>query len=90
MATMDEQETTVTAARTDAVVYVYTSQAKHVRRMEADDRFTRREGDGETWGNYSIAASQFDPLKGIKRRPMSEEQRAAAVERLREARASRE
>jgi hypothetical protein len=85
-----EQETTVAAGRDDAVVYIYTTVPKHLRRLRADKRATERNG-GEDWGSFTIPADQFDPLRGFKRQrqPLTAEQREAAGDRLRLARAAR-
>lgn len=90
MTTQLEQETTVTAGVTDEVVYVYTTVAKHLRRLRSDKRATETAG-GEDWGKFTIPSDQFDPLRGFKRqgKPMSEAQRLAAGARLAAARAAR-
>lgn len=90
MATLDEQETTVTAVRNGSAVYVYTANPVHLRRLRKDDRATEVSG-GDDWGNFTIPSSSFDPIKGFKRarRPLTDEQREAASERLRAAREAR-
>jgi hypothetical protein len=90
MSTRAEQETTVTASKTDAVVYVWTSDPVHLRRLRKDARATELAGDDE-WGRFTIPADQFDPLKGFRRqgRVLTEQERAVATERLAAARASR-
>lgn len=90
MASMIEQETTVTGVRGDGLVYVYTTNPVHLRRLRKDDRATEIMG-GYDWGNFTIPAEAFDPLKGFRRkgRVMSDEERAAASDRLARARAAR-
>lgn len=90
MVSIVEQETTVAAGRDEAVVYIYSTVPKHLRRLRADKRVTERDG-GEDWGSFTIPSDQFDPLRGFKRQraPLTAEQREAAGDRLRLARAAR-
>jgi hypothetical protein len=87
MNTLIEQETTVAAGRADAVVYVYSTVPKHLRKLRGDKRVTEVEG-GDGWGRFEIPADQFDPLRGFKRatRQLTDEQRKAVAERFRKAR----
>jgi hypothetical protein len=87
MASLIEQETIVTAGRTEAVVYIWTSNPVHLRRLRKDPRATETAG-GIDYGQFTIPSDGFDPLKGFKRkgRVMSDEEKAAAGERLRAAR----
>lgn len=87
---MDEQETTVCAGRSSEYVEVYTNNTVHLRRLRADDRVTEIKG-GDDWGQFRISSAHFDPLAGFKRqrKPLTEEQRAAAASRLEIARAQR-
>lgn len=82
-----EQETTVSAGRDESVVRIWSNNPVHVRRLRKDPRATQLDGD-DMGGHFTIPADQFDPLKGFKRarRAMTEEQRAAAAERLSNAR----
>lgn len=86
MAIMAEQETTVTQLRNQET-HIYTSNPVHLRRLRKDDR-AREVAGGEDWGEFRVEPGKFDPTKGFKRagKPMSDEQRAAAAERLRLAR----
>ncbi len=88
MTARDEMETTVAWPVVGGEAFVYSTVPKHVRRMERDERFTRRDGDGVSWGSYVVSSQDLDPLRGVKRRskPMTDEQRDAARERLRAAR----
>jgi hypothetical protein len=90
MASRIEQETTVTAIRAEGLVYIYTANPVHLRRLRKDDRATEVAG-GDDWGRFTLPASAFDPLKGFKRkgRVMTEDEKAAAGERLAAARAAR-
>lgn len=83
-----EQETTVTAGRDESLVYIWTNNPVHARRLRGDKRVVQTEGD-ELSGHFTIPREHFDPLKGFRRarREMSAEQRAAASERLAAARA---
>lgn len=86
--TLDEQETIINHARTDKTVSIYTTNPAHMRRIRKDGRFTvTREHleDGVIVGlDATILADQFNPLGGLKsrRKPMTDEQRAAASERM--------
>ena len=83
MTARSEQETTVTAGRDDGVVYIYTSNVVHLRKLRKDDRCTEIQG-GEEWGQFTVPADAFSPLSGFKRRySMTAEQRQAAADRLR-------
>lgn len=90
--TLDEQETTVTQLR-NGDTYVYTANPVHLRALRkkvTEGRAIERDGD-ETQGNFLIPLSEFDPLKGFKRRgtPMSPEQKEANAARLAQARVAR-
>lgn len=87
MAARNEQETTVTAGRDESVVRIWSNNPVHVRRLRKESRVTQIDGD-EFGGHFEIPANQFDPLKGFKRatRVLTDEQRAAAAERLNNAR----
>ena len=90
MSQLIEQETTVTAGRTEDFVFVYTNVPKHLRRLRLDKRAVEIIGS-EDWGRFKIPSDQFDALRGFRRqsKPMSEEQRAAASARLSAARKRR-
>lgn len=90
MATLDEQETTIAFGRTEPVARIYTSDLRHLRKLRADDRATEVRG-GEDWAEFTVPTDQVSPLKFFKtqRRPMTEEQRKVAAERLAQARSNR-
>lgn len=81
-----EQETTITAGRDDELVQIWTSNTVDLRQLRKDTRFVEISG-GSDWGQFVVPTSAFHPIRGLRRRSgMSEEQRAAAGERLRSAR----
>lgn len=97
MAAREEQETTVTMGRIDEHMSIWTNNVVHVRALEREDRAVRRElkdaseddisayleaGFGFT---YDVAAEDARILNVFarKRKPMTEEERKAAGERLR-------
>lgn len=83
MTTRDEQETTLTWAVTDEVVRIFTAVPKHINRLRKDDRATLVKDYGDS-AMFTVPASEFDPLKGFKRRrkPLTPEQRTALADRL--------
>lgn len=82
MATLDEQETTVTYTRADNVVRIYTAVPRHIRALRGNDRATETRS-GDDWAEFTVPATEFDPVKGFKRRvTMSDEQRQAASDRM--------
>lgn len=91
MATMDEQETSVSQTRNSETL-IWTANPVHLRALRK--RVTEgRAVERKTWNDaaeFVIPLSEFDPLKGFKRKgkPMTPEQREAAAERLRNARNS--
>lgn len=84
MATMDEQETTVTQLRNQET-RIYTANPLHLRRLRKDDRATEVRG-GDGWGEFVIPNELFDPLKGFKRKtkPLTEEERAKRAAHFRQ------
>lgn len=87
MTSRAEQETTVAAGRDEPVVFIWSNNPVHVRRLRKDPRVTQVSGD-DLSGDFRIPSHLFDPLKGFKRtgRKLTDEQREAAAERLRKAR----
>ena len=89
MAIMDEQETSVSQPRNSDTL-IWTANPVHLRALRkrvSEGRATER----KTWpdaAEFLIPLSEFDPLKGFKRKgkPMTTEQRQAAAERLKNAR----
>lgn len=89
MTTKDEQETVIVISRADEVVRVYSSIPAHIRKLDSDDRATRRDGDAEQ-GSFTIPAEQWNPL-AFRRRvsPIGADERARRSARLSNYRASR-
>lgn len=87
MATLEEQETTVTQLR-NGDTSIYTANPVHLRALRkkvAEGRVV----ESRTWedaATFTIPHSEFDPLKGFKRRsaPLTEEQREARAEAFRQ------
>lgn len=81
MATLEEQETTVTQIRNGGTS-IYTANPVHIRKLEKEPRAVRVRvwmEDGKIdAAQYEIEAGQFDPVKGFKRatKPLSDEERA--------------
>lgn len=88
MTAIEEQETSVTFARNDDVVYIWTSNTVHLRKLRKDARVTETSGN-EDFGQFTVPVENYDVLKGLKtKRSFTPEQRAAAGERLRKVRKS--
>lgn len=89
-----ERETSITLNDEEDVVRIWSYQAPFVRRIRDDDRFTiTEEGvrDGAEYVAATIHKSQWRPWSGLKRRarPMTEEERQRAAQRLAEGRKAR-
>lgn len=92
--TKDELETTVTYTSSSENVTVWTCRAPDYRRLSKDHRFLlTKHGkyeDGTVWGEFTIPASQWNPVSGAKRkRNLTDEQRQASRDRLIALRAER-
>lgn len=86
MTAREEQETTVTVGRDDSVVRIWSNHLPHVRKLRKNPRVTQVSGD-DTEGFFEIAATDYDPLVGFRRKStLTDEQRAAAAARLAAAR----
>ena len=85
-----ERETVITTSDGDDLVRVWTAQRTVITRISRDSRFTivdSGEHGGTRWVSATIPAEKWSPVTGVKRtRTMSDEQKAAAAERLRAAR----
>lgn len=102
MAAREEQETVVTMGRVDDYMSIWTNNVVHVRALEKEER-AERVGPSEEMTDkqmadhlengfgvaYRVKAEDARILNvfGRKRKPMTEEQRKAAGERLRAGRA---
>lgn len=101
MAGRDEQETTISQGRLDDYVDVWSNNTVDVRALEKESRAKRVSPEGDVTAEelaehleagfgvtYRISTEDFHPLKGFrrKRKPMTEEEKAALGERLRKGR----
>lgn len=78
----NEQETTVTWLRSEDVVRIYTTITADLKALRSNEKATQVRGD-EEWGEFTIKATDFKPLKGFTRkRKMTEEQKDALRKRL--------
>lgn len=89
--TAPERETVITSSDGDDYVEFWTTQRKVITRLRRNERVEIvDEGtyEGSEWVHARILASLWSPTSGVKRKskPMTEEQRQAAGERLRKAR----
>lgn len=89
MASIDEQETTVSQPRA-GLIHIYSTVPAHLRRLRSEER-AREISGGEDYGTFEVAESDYDALTGFRKRmrPMTDEQRKAAGERLKRAREAR-
>lgn len=91
--TAPERETTITATDADELVTIWTAQKRYIGRLRRNKKFTETahgwHGTTE-WAQFTIPATEWNPVSGAKRAtaPLSEERRAAMVERLHKARAA--
>lgn len=87
MTARDEQEIVISWMRDDAEVAVYTSSAPHLRRLETLSQkhdFVRKVEGGDGWGDFRIRIENFKLFSAIRAiRVMSEAQRQAAADRMR-------
>lgn len=85
--TKDELETTITYTTASENVTVWTCRAPDYRRLSKDSRFcctaTGKYEDGTVWGEFTIPASQWNPVSGAKRKSnLTDEQKAAIAARF--------
>ena len=89
----DERETTITSTDGDDVVRIWTAQRRYIGAMKRSGKFTLIEEGfiGTTaWAKFEIAARDWNPASGAKRKvEMSEERRAELSERLSRMRAAK-
>lgn len=88
-----EQETTITFMRDDKTVSVYTSNRPHLDRLrklanaDSSKEYVKEVRGSDTYGDFTVNIANFKLFSAIRKpRVMSEDQRAAAAERLRKAR----
>lgn len=90
MTARNEQETTITFMRDDAMVSVHTSNVPHLRRLRnlASDRdYVNEIRGGDDWGDFEVSAENFKLFSAIRaKRVLTDEQREAAAARFRELR----
>ena len=87
MASMEEQETTITQLRNGDTI-IYSANPVHLRALRkkvAEGRVV----ESRTWedaATFTIPHSEFDPLKGFKtrRKPLTDEQREAKAAAFRQ------
>ena len=81
-----ERETTVTTSDGDDLVRIWSAQRRYIGRMRRNAAFTEvasGEHDGSEWAEFVIAADQWNPASGAKRKStLTPEQRSAAAARL--------
>jgi len=78
----NEQETTVTWLRSEDVVRIYTTITADLKALRENDKATQIRGD-EEWGEFTIAATDFKPLKGfVRKRKMKDQQKDDLRKRL--------
>ena len=79
-----ERETVITTSDGDELVTIETWQRPYLTRLRRDGRFTERPGGTDAHGVFTIPRSRWTPTSGAKRsRNLTDEQRAAAAEHLR-------
>jgi len=86
MAALEEQETTVVLSRVDSVVRVWTSDARHLRKLqklESSVDSVRKVAGGDDWGEFHVDVEFFHLFSALRRkRVVSESERQARSERL--------
>lgn len=91
MTARNEQETTITFMRDDTEVSVYTSNVPHLRRLRtlaSDREYVKELRGGDDCGEFAVSVENFKLFSAIRaKRVLTDEQRQAAAERFREARA---
>lgn len=88
-----ERETTVTATDADDTVRIWTCQKRYLGRLRRHPSFievaTGFHGSTE-WAEFTIAAADWNPATGAKRKvTMTDERKAALADRMRSAREAR-
>lgn len=96
MPAREEQETTITFGRIDDYAWIWTNNIVHIRTLEKEERaertaplgaLTEEHIEAGFGAEYKVKAEDFNILGGFRRkRVMTDEQKAAAGERLRAAR----
>lgn len=86
-----ERETVITTTDDANEVRIWTAQRRHIGRLRRHPAYVEvahGTHEGTEWAEFTIAAELWNPATGAKRarKPLTDEQRAAAGERLRKAR----
>lgn len=82
-----ERETVITTSDGDNLVTIETWQRGYLGKLRRDNRFTEHPGGDDGHGIFTIPRKRWTPTSGAKRtRTLTDEQRAAAAERLRKLR----
>ncbi|WP_029090077.1 hypothetical protein [Brevibacterium album] len=85
-----ERETVVSVSDADERVRIWTAQRRHINKLRKSPKAVEvasGQHDGSEWAAFEVDADQWSPASGIRRtRNLTDEQRAAARERLARAR----
>lgn len=85
MATLAEQEVTITVDAEQQVVRVYSAWPKYCTRLRKNPDASLTRGDGTTWGEWEVPLGSF-PLERAFRKPtkrqLTDQQRAELAARL--------
>lgn len=84
------RETVINASDADDTVRIWTAQRRFITRLQRNPRVKQvgsGEHDGTQFFMFEVPASEWNPVSGVKRvSRMTDEQRQATAERLRQAR----
>ena len=85
-----ERETVINASDADDTVRIWTAQRRFITRLQKHPRVVQTgsgEHDGTPYYTFEVPASEWNPVSGVKRQSnMTDEQRQAAAERMRQVR----
>ena len=85
-----ERETVINASDGDDVIRIWTAQRRFITRLQKHPRVVQTgsgEHDGTPYYTFEVPASEWNPVSGVKRQSnMTDEQRQAAAERMRQVR----
>lgn len=82
-----ERETTVTTSDGDELVHIYTCQKRYITKLRRNSRVNEvKTGvhDGTEWAQFTVAASDWNPVTGVKRntKPLTEAQKEVLRQQL--------
>lgn len=87
-----ERETVINASDGDDVIRIWTAQRRFITRLQRNPRVKQvgsGEHDGTPYYVFEVPASEWNPVSGVKRASrLTDEQKKATAERLRQARES--